>query len=103
MLGGAPVTTGRPSTVYDVLLDPFENGAIDVAATSMAPFSHGSSSTSYTVEGRPVVTGAPPNIVQRRMTSPEFFRTAGVPIVDGRAYAAADRAGTLPVIVVSRT
>jgi predicted permease len=95
----------RSRPLYDALIARLTliPGVVDVAATSMAPFSNGSSSTSYTVEGRPVRTGAPPNIVQRRMTSPEFFRTAGVPMVDGRAYTAADRAGTTPVIVVSRT
>jgi hypothetical protein len=95
----------RSRPLYDALIARLTRipGVVDVAATSLAPFSSGSSSTSYTVEGRPVATSAPPNVVQRRMTTPEFFRTMGVPIVEGRAYTAADRAGTTPVLVVSRT
>ncbi len=76
---------------------------VDAAAvTSLPPFSTGSSSTSYEIEGRPTPHGAASLGVQRRSTSPEFFSTAGVPIVAGRAYTDADRGNMPPVVVVSR-
>ena len=77
---------------------------VDAAAvTSLPPFSTGSSSTSYEIEGRPTPRGggAASLGVQRRSTSPEFFATAGVPIVAGRAYTDADRGDMPPVVVVS--
>jgi MacB-like periplasmic core domain len=36
-------------------------------------------------------------------TGPAFFRTAGVPIVAGRGFTDADRAGAQGVVVVNRT
>jgi putative ABC transport system permease protein len=78
-------------------------GVASVAVTTTPPFSGGSSSSSFAVEGRPVVANAPSLDAQRRITTPDFFATAGIAIVDGRAYTAADRADMPPVIVVSRS
>jgi predicted permease len=78
-------------------------GVVSVAATTTPPFSGGSSTSSFAVEGRPVVANAPSLDAQRRITTPDFFATAGIAIVDGRAYTDADRADMPPVIVVSRS
>jgi len=37
------------------------------------------------------------------MVSPEYFKVMGMPIIKGRGLSSADRAGTVPVIVVSET
>lgn len=70
-----------------------------VAVTTTPPFSTGSSSTSFEVEGRPVSPNTPPLGAQRRATSADFFATIGAPIVDGRAYSDADR-GDAPLVIV---
>ncbi len=90
--------------VYGDLLERLKTrpGVIAVAATTTPPFSNGSSSGSFEIEGRPVTASAPTLDADRRATSPEFFVTAGIPIVAGRAYSDADRAGAPLVMVVSR-
>ena len=57
----------------------------------------------YAVEGRPTdPAGAAPTAGVRIATS-EYFSTLGIPLVRGRAFAVADRAGQPPVVVVSQT
>lgn len=73
------------------------------AATTSPPFSGGSSSSSYQVEGRTPSTADLPSDAQRRVTSSDYFATAGMPLVDGRAYGAIDDGGAPPVIVVSQS
>jgi putative ABC transport system permease protein len=76
---------------------------IAAGATTLPPFSTGSSSTSIEIEGRPVSRTAPGPAVNRRVTTPAFFATARVSLVSGRLYGDADRAGAPLVVVISRT
>lgn len=78
-------------------------GVTHAAATTTPPFSGGSSSSSYEVEGRPVVRGNTGRESQRRVTTPDYFATAGIPFIAGRSYSTADGNDTPPVIVVSRS
>jgi predicted permease len=76
---------------------------VDAAAvTTLPPFFTGSSSGSFEVEGRPQSHDSQQPEAQRRVTSPDFFATAGVPIIAGRAYSDDDRGDRPLVIVVSR-
>jgi predicted permease len=76
---------------------------VDAAAvTTLPPFFTGSSTGSFEVEGRPQSRDSQYPVAHRRVTSPDFFATAGVPIIAGRAYSADDRGDRPPVIVVSR-
>src|SRR5262249_27838731 len=78
-------------------------GAASVAVTTIPPFSSGSSSGSFDVEGRAASVNAPKLAAQRRSTSPEVFAVLGVPIVAGRAYTDEDRADAPVVVVVNET
>jgi predicted permease len=77
-------------------------GVDAVAVTTLPPFFTGSSSGSFEVEGRPQARGSQLPVAQRRATSPDFFATAGIPIIAGRVYSEDDRGDRPPVIVVSR-
>jgi predicted permease len=77
-------------------------GVDAAAATTVPPFITGSSTGSFEVEGRPQTRDSLAPVAHRRVTSPEFFATAGVPIIAGRAYSNDDRGDRPPVIVVSR-
>ncbi|HTE46179.1 MAG TPA: ABC transporter permease [Gemmatimonadaceae bacterium] len=97
--------TLRLRALYHALLDRARElpGVRSIAATTTPPFSGGSSSSSFDVEGRSVVRGTHGPEAQRRITTPGYFATAGIPIVDGRAYAETDRVDAPLVIVVSRS
>jgi len=75
---------------------------IAVGSTTTPPFSNGSSSTNFQVEGRSLSLGSPLPTANRRTTTPSFFATAGIPLVSGRFYTDDDRAGGPLVVVVSR-
>ncbi len=93
----------RTRIVYAELIRRVQTrrGVTAVAATTLPPFSSGSSSGSFEVEGRPIVRGGPALVAQRRATTPGFFATAGIPILAGRSYDDGDRVGAPLVVVVS--
>jgi putative ABC transport system permease protein len=78
-------------------------GVVSAATTTTVPFSSGSSSSSFEVEGRPVSRNLRSVGAQRRVTTPGFFSTSGIPILEGRAYTDDDGPDAPPVIVVSRS
>jgi predicted permease len=54
----------------------------------------------FLVEGRPDEPGID---FARRLVTPGYFRTMGVPVVEGRGFSAADDARGRPVAIVNRT
>jgi len=76
-------------------------GVDSAAVTFGLPLSGTSFQLSYTVEGRPA---PPPNAEPRaqvRIVSPGYFATVGIPLVRGRVFGEADRAGSPRTMVVS--
>lgn len=77
-------------------------GVMGVAAISDPPLS-GSSTFSYVIADHPRPGPNPrENPVEERNVSPGYFETAGVSLVAGRGFTAADRAGSPLVAVVNR-
>lgn len=77
-------------------------GVSGVTLTTAAPFTGSSSSSGFEIEGRPLPPGQE-RVAERRVTSPDYFATLGIPLREGRVYTTADRAGDPPVVVVSAT
>ena len=75
-------------------------GVSRVAGTSEAPFSGGSSSTGYVLEGDPT---AHQRQVQHRTVTSGFFTMMGIPILVGREFSDTDRSGAEPVAVISES
>jgi predicted permease len=55
------------------------------------------------VEGRVVPEGTLPPVVAVRRAGPEYFRTMGIEVLEGRALDRADTEGGQPVVVISRS
>jgi putative ABC transport system permease protein len=57
----------------------------------------------FTIEGRPPRPDNELPVGDFVLVSPEYFRALGVPVLRGRAFNAADRAGAPPVCVINQT
>ena len=77
-------------------------GVETAAATSVFPFSGVSANVVFTIPGRP--PAAPGDIMTANFSAatPGYFRAMGIPLVAGRGFEAADRAGAPFVAVVNR-
>jgi predicted permease len=79
-------------------------GVSDAAGVFGLPFS----GFKYTIsvelrDGRPAYDRpGEQQYVEVRVVTPEYFRTLGIPLVRGRGFAASDRAGTPPVVIVDQ-
>ncbi|MEO8140965.1 MAG: ADOP family duplicated permease, partial [Gemmatimonadota bacterium] len=80
-------------------------GVMGVTAVTTFPFGGGSSSTSFAKEGEPEhpLPGQPSHEAQRRTTLPGYFAVMGIPLLAGRDYGLADRAGAPLVVVINET
>jgi len=54
-------------------------------------------------EGRPVAAGEPMPRAEYRTASPEYFRAAGIPLLQGREFSTTDQAGAGLVVILNQT
>ena len=77
-------------------------GASSVATASSLPLRHEWDSTSFVdIVDHPMAPDHRPN-GRVRIVSPEFFGALHIPVVAGRTFAAGDRRGGAPVVIVNR-
>ena len=78
-------------------------GVVDAAIVSSLPSSNSGASHPVMIEGQtpPLPEQAP--VVNYRTMSPEYLRTLGIPLLQGRALASQDDEDAPPVAVVSRS
>lgn len=77
-------------------------GVVSAGASSVAPLSNSNMSGNITVEGYKPAEDADA-MSQFNAVSPGYFATLGVPLVAGREFTAADRAGSHKVAIVNET
>jgi predicted permease len=75
-------------------------GVTSAAAITPLPFSGGSGSGSFEIEGRAQLPGDPGPHGDVRVASPGYFETMGINLVRGRTFTAEDHDGTEPVAVI---
>ncbi len=81
-------------------------GVESVAVGSFAPWRDGHShgpGVRFAVEGYSPENGEEDPLARFRIVSPRFFATLGIPILAGRDFTDADRAGSEPVVIVSQS
>jgi putative ABC transport system permease protein len=90
---------------YKQLFERIESvpGVQSVGAISDVFLSDTPNSTNFSIEGRPVPTGADSIEVPLDSVSPGYFRTMGIPLQRGREFDERDVRGSTPVVIVNET
>jgi putative ABC transport system permease protein len=88
----------RQTIFYQQILDRLQSvpGVERAAAVSRLPLSGGNSSRSFNLPG--TTTGYSSDI---RVATPEYFRTLGIPLLQGRNFTDHDAKGSAPVAIVN--
>jgi predicted permease len=74
---------------------------VEAGAISSDLPANGPGSVTFLVKGEPAPENQPPTTIDVVVT-PDYFRTAGIPLLRGRIFAETDNAGAPPVVVVSQ-
>lgn len=105
-----PTNTGAPTQTWFTLLDRLMPavrvvpGVVGASPLLAAPFTGSNTfTTTLEAEGGPAETGQTTPVVSSDAVGPDFFRVMDLPLIRGRGFTEADRAGTLPVAVVTST
>ena len=77
-------------------------GVRDVGAVLSLPLSGSSLVLTFEVAGRPPVPPAQQPAIQVRVATPDYFKTIGIPLERGRMFNDLDRAGTQPVVLLTK-
>lgn len=90
---------------YQQLLQRMEAvpGVQSVGAISSVFITDTPNSTNFSIEGRPVPTGAEAIEVPLDSISPSYFRAMGIPLLRGREFDDRDVEGATPVVIINQT
>jgi predicted permease len=76
-------------------------GVVSVGVTTTIPLAGGGSTQPFSIEGRPTGAIAEQPMAQTRYISPDYFRTLGIPLRQGRFFTDQDRDNSVPVVIIS--
>jgi predicted permease len=90
---------------YQRLLERMETvpGVQSLGAISSVFLTDTPQSTNFSIEGRPVPTGAEAIEVPLDSISPRYFRVMGIPLLRGREFDNRDVEGATPVVIINET
>ena len=70
---------------------------------SSAPLGGGLYAGGFSIESQPAASEAQDQTADRRMISPDYFNTLGIPLIEGRAFSDRDDQNSLGVAIVSES
>ncbi|MEX1309870.1 MAG: ABC transporter permease [Candidatus Sulfomarinibacteraceae bacterium] len=76
-------------------------GVRSVSATSTIPLVGSTSNTGISIEGRPVSSPDETVFVGAEAIAPDYLETMGIPLLEGRALTAFDRAGSEAAVIIN--
>jgi predicted permease len=90
---------------YDRMRDEIRAlpGVADVGLGSTMPLMRSQMVFDYKAEGEAPAPGAPTPEGEFRTANPEYFRAAGIPLLEGRTFSLTDAPGAGRVVIVNRT
>ncbi len=77
-------------------------GVLEVGLGSTMPLKSSAIDFEVKAEGKPLAPGEAVPRADLRTASPEYFRAAGIPLLQGREFAATDQPGSGPVVIINR-
>jgi predicted permease len=77
-------------------------GVVNVGIGSDVPLTTSLLNMELKVEGKPLSAGQAIPRAEGRMADPDYFRAAGIPLLEGREFTSADRQGSGKVVVINR-
>jgi predicted permease len=88
---------------YGQLLDRLNSlpEVVSAAAAVTLPLSGGDIRTNVEIEGRPILKGTAPE-EEFGVVSPGYFKTMGIPLLEGREFASTDTATSTLVVIVNQ-
>jgi putative ABC transport system permease protein len=97
-----------PASVYrffGALVDAINRipGVESASASNSLPPDQITMGDEYTFDTKPLKPGEPLSIAPLLLVTPDYFRTLGVPILQGRPFTTADTEKSPPVAIISRT
>jgi predicted permease len=98
-------SNARVTNFYDQLLRDASAlpGVQTSALVTNTPASNvDNGTTSFTIEGRPVLKDSEAPAADLQIASPDYFRVMRIPLLAGREYSLADNAGTARVAVIGK-
>jgi putative ABC transport system permease protein len=78
-------------------------GVESAAVVNYLPLGGSNSSDAYLVEGEPAPAPGQEYDGRYRVSTPDYFRTMGIPLIRGRGFTDQDKAGAPPVVIVNET
>jgi len=78
-------------------------GVKDAALVNFIPLGGSNSSDGFLVEGTPEPAPGHEFLGRYRVCTPDYFKTMGISVLNGRSFTDADRLGSLPVAIVNET
>lgn len=95
-------TAARAPVFYDALVERVRAipGVRIAAAASALPFGATAYPAAMEVEAHPTPVGGVPALPIRTTVTPDYFRALGIPLLRGRGFTDADRAGTPAIAIV---
>lgn len=97
-----PDSLRQAQFVRNLLSDVKQITGVEVAAVASHLPSTGPENVAIHIKGKAEARVGGQHTALHAVVTPEYFTTIGVPILRGRAFSAADRAGTTRVVVVSQ-
>jgi putative ABC transport system permease protein len=77
-------------------------GVVSACTTTNFPLQLFDSASSFTVEGRPPSSAGSVPMTIHRLVSPDYFKTLGVTLLEGRPLSEQDTEQNLPVVVINK-
>ena len=98
-------TDGQRVAAYDEIERRFATlpGVRAVGGTSHLPLAGQDSRTIVAIEGIDLAADAPPTRAHPRAVTPDYFRTMGIRLMEGRPFAAGDHSESPFVVIVNQT